>query len=490
MWLKNEKGLEPLKNKGLIDSFNNTYCFCRKHYRIMIGTTVKTIDHPFGDKVIESHLEGNYALCVYSGDKCTRFMTIDVDQGGKKVTHQVVNALIEMGIPEDRIYVSISGKKGYHVDLFFSPWIYNEKAKNLYELVMWRTGLDPKKVEFFPTPTQAIKLPLGVHSKTGSRCWFVDRKTLEPIEDFEYINNIETIEFDTVNNVVREWNKKHWNEMYADMICEDTGHDKTVQKEIVFDDEYYEGMQLVMPGTRHDTMIRIARDLRNYGANAIQIEKALRGFYYRQDPLYINSSEREVLEDIEDIAWWAEKRVPVTHYRPSPNEGVQRKIILKREDAGKIILGSTSASRRIALLIYSFCRMFGAAHISYDYISRTLGYSMATAKNAINDLISLRVINRQSGGCHYQNGRLVRKSNTYFIPDNGKRITEDECPDAFMFERHIDKESFDDLYYGLMTFYFSPEYLEEYLTKPEVAECRRRAADNDADQGDNDRRCG
>jgi hypothetical protein len=483
MWLKNEKELEPLENKALIDMFNNTYCFYRRRYRMMVGNTVKSIDHPFGDKVIESHINGSYALCVFSGDKSTRFMTIDIDTGGKKAVRQVIEALIKIGIPEDRIYVSISGKKGYHIDLFFSPWIYNEKAKNLYDLVIWLTNLDQKKVEFFPTPTQAIKLPLGIHSKTGSRCWFVDTRTLEPIEDFEYINKIKPIDFEFVSGIIRDWNKKRWNELYAEMICDNSGHDKSVQQEIIFNDEYYLSKRLVMPGTRHDTMVKIARDLRNYGANAPQIEKALKGFYYRQDPVFINSSEREVFEDIEDIASWAEKRVPITHYRPSPNEGIQRRAVLKLEDIESIIKGSTSASRRIALLIYSFCRIFGAAHMSYDYIAKTVGCGIATVKNSLNDLIGLRIINKQSGGCHYQNGKLVRRSNTYFIPECGGKLVADDNPGSFVFDRKIDTDSFNDLYYGAMTYYIKIEDLKNYLTKPELAECKKRCCGEMRDLG-------
>jgi hypothetical protein len=477
MWLKNERWLKPLENKTLIDAFNLTYCFYRKRYVTMIGNVTKTVPHPYGDAVIDSHLAGSYALCVFSGDKATRFITVDIDTGGKKVVRQVVNAFVELGIPSDRIYISLSGKKGYHVDIFFEPWIYNDKAKNLYELMIWRTGLDPNKVEFAPSPTRAIKLPLGVHAKTSNRCWFVDPETLDPIKDFNYIYRIKPVDHDTISDVLREQNKKRWNELYVEMMCDESGRDNTINKEIVFNDEYYDKMRLIIPGTRHDTMVRISCDLRSYGAEEPQIVKALTGFYYRQDRSMISSSEREVLQDIEDIASWAVKQVKVTHYRPSPNEGITRHAVLNASDIESILQGSTSTSRRIALLIYSFCRIFGSSHVSYRFISDTIGCSVATVKNSINDLMKKNIISRKSGGINYRNGRLIRQSNTYFIPGSGK-LSEKDNPDAFVFNNTISAEPMDDLYYGAMIHFFTPEYLKKHLTKPELRECERRLADD------------
>ena len=476
MWLKNERWFKPLENKALLDAFNRTYCFYRQRYVMMIGDRMDTINHPYGDAVIDSHLAGSYALCVFSGDKATRFITVDIDTGGKKIVRQVVDAFVELGIPRDRIYISLSGRKGYHVDIFFEPWIYNDKAKNLYELMIWRTGLDPKKVEFAPSQSRAIKLPLGIHAKTGNRCWFVDPETLEPIEDFNYIYEIKPVDHEVIWDILREQNKKRWNELYAEMICDESGKDDTIQKEIVFNDEYYNNMRLIVPGTRHDTMVRIACDLRSYGAEEAQIRKALIGFYYRQDKDLISSSEREVFQDIEDIVAWAGKRVKVTHYRPSPNHENMKHAVLKLEDIENVLQGSTSTSRRIALLIYSFCRIFGSSHMSYRFITETIGCSVATVKNAINDLMEKHIINRRSGGIGYRNGKLVRESNTYFIPGSGK-LSEGDNPDAFVFNNTISIDTFDDLYYGAMLHFFTPEYLKKYLTKPELRECERRLAD-------------
>ena len=461
-----------MEYKALVDSFKNTYCFFRKKYVTMASHYTQTVNHAYGDKVLVSHIEGRYAVAVFAGEKATRFLSVDVDAGGKKAVRQVVDAFIELGIPAEKIYVSMSGQKGYHVDMFFNPWIYNTKAKNLYDLMIWKTGLDPKKVEFRPTHTQAIKLPLGIHAKTGKRCWFLDRETLEPIEDMTVIERIEFIESDEVLALIKAWHKRRWNELYAEMICNDTGRDRSIQHEIIFNGEYFESKRLTKCGTRHDVMIRIAYDMRTYGANRYQIAKALSGFYYRQDPEMIESTEQEVLADIDEIAQWAEESVPVRRYRPSPNEGGGGKPIkFSAEDMNMVLHGQTSASRRIALLIYAYCKLFGAAHLSYDTIAGTVGCSLATVKNSIGDLVKNGIVSKQSGGCHFMGGTMIRKANTYFIP----KECVFECPGGsdvlnaeFVYTGHITAETLNDIYYGGLSQVFSRGYLAGFLTKPEM----------------------
>ena len=101
--------------------------------------------------------------------------------------------LRSLGLPRDKAYVSFSGRKGYHVEVFFDRIVDLGSLFNLYCHVIKGGALNPEKVEFRPTPTMAIKLPLSVHGKTGNVCWFVDQATLKPIEDAAYIAGIEPV---------------------------------------------------------------------------------------------------------------------------------------------------------------------------------------------------------------------------------------------------------------------------------------------------------
>ena len=287
-----------------------------------------------------------------------------------------------------------------------------------------------------------------------------------------------------VYELLRTWNKKRWNELYADMICNDTGRDESIQRDIEFNTEYYERHRISESGTRHNVMVEIACDLRHYGANRFQIRKALIGFYYKQDPVYIETSEEEVLDDIDAIAVWAEEYVPVWKHRKGA-VSEPKTVVFNKEDVNYILMGPTNAARKVAFLIWSYCKMFGASHISYATIAKTVGCTVATVETAVRKLIENGVISRKSGGCHYKNGMLIRESNTYFIPGERKLC----CPadgeivgETYSFKEQITAESFPNIYYRCLSGICTIDYLAKFLTKPEIEECKKRnEADEDGD---------
>ena len=129
------------------------------------------------DHVLFSHLRQRYAVAVFAGSRASKFICFDVDDGAAETVRAIIDCLTALGFPQDRIYVSFSGGKGYHVELFFDKLVYTNRLYALYSMVICQANLDPRKVEFRPLPGNAIKLPLSIHGKTGNVCWFVDQKT-------------------------------------------------------------------------------------------------------------------------------------------------------------------------------------------------------------------------------------------------------------------------------------------------------------------------
>lgn len=468
--------------QDIVKALNDRYGFYnRKHVKIF-GKSVDTQRFYFTDKAIESHLTGKYAIGTFAGEKATRYISIDIDAGGKSAVRKIVDALVEIGIPRDHIYISLSGKKGYHVDMYFLPWLYNSKAKNLYELVIWKTELDPKKVEFRPTNTLAGKMPLGYHQETGNRCWFLDQDTLQPIESEDYILKTEFINADTILPILKKWNKKRWNELYADMVLGEER--KTSGKNITFNSEYYEEKRLKEPGTRHRTMLEIAVDMRHCGANKHSIQKALTGFYYHQDQSLIGSSEKEVIADISDISEWAEESVPIW-WASKTNE--IKPIEITRLEAEKILSTPTPTCRMIAAMLYGYCKIFGGACISYNRIVNAIGCSQATAEKSIKYMRENGVIQVKSGGCIYRNGSLHKMSNTYYIP----RHSETLYGASYFFENKLDDDNIEKFYLAVMTGLFTDQELAEKMKKPELEKCieyRRTMNDRESQDG-NGREC-
>ena len=91
--------------------------------------------------------------------------------------------------------------------------------------------------------------------------------------------------------------------------------------------------------------------------------------------------------------------------------------------------------------------------------------------------MKLHIINKKSGGCHYNGAVLIRQANTYFIPKNktyGIPPEESLLADEYTYNGMVKQATIDDLYYGLLTGMCTMGYLERFLTKPELKDCKER----------------
>lgn len=200
------------QTKAVVEKISDLYIMTRKKYleQVKIRNTKNdytfiTRHFTFHDKVVEAHLEGKRTIGVLLGNTgLTKFFSFDIDakEESREVTFRLVECLIDVyGISPKDIHVSFSGSKGYHVDLFFDKVVHFETFEPFYLEILDRLGETKKRIERRPT-NNGIKLPLGIHKKTGKRCWFVDTLTLEPIENMEHILNIQQMDFDSFKELV------------------------------------------------------------------------------------------------------------------------------------------------------------------------------------------------------------------------------------------------------------------------------------------------
>ena len=61
-----------------------------------------------------------------------------MDDGNRETVEAILDALTDMGVPRSRIYVSLSGGKGYHVEMFFDEIVSTEDLQTLYQNVIVR----------------------------------------------------------------------------------------------------------------------------------------------------------------------------------------------------------------------------------------------------------------------------------------------------------------------------------------------------------------
>ncbi len=249
------------------------------------------------------HLNRHYALGVFADPNASKFICFDVDINDTHVCDGIIKSIVGFGIPEQYIHVSTSGGKGFHVEIFFDRPVHTMNLIRLYRAVIMDTGYNYRKVEFRPTNTQGIKLPLSVHYKTGNIAWFLD-KDYQPIETTDYVFDIYKYPAEWFNKLSIPIISKE--EFTANIVRnEEEGTCGDVRSEPPMD---YDGVwvprSMTVSGTRHSMMVQIAA--RCKAGTVERCEEILTNWYYKQDQSLISTPENEVLEDISRIASWAE----------------------------------------------------------------------------------------------------------------------------------------------------------------------------------------
>ena len=99
-----------------------------------------SFDISLSDIHIKRHLNSYQTIGIFSGSVFSKFICFDVDVKDKQLAKQtvyiLVNSLQELGIDDEYIYISDSGNKGYHVEIFFNQPVRNTLLRQFYLLVM------------------------------------------------------------------------------------------------------------------------------------------------------------------------------------------------------------------------------------------------------------------------------------------------------------------------------------------------------------------
>lgn len=451
--------------------------YCLYHRRwVRIADATET-DNPFCTvrkmydlENIEDHVVGKYAFGVFAGEKATKFISIDIDDGEAETVHRVVDTMEEMGVPRERIYVSFSGRKGYHVDIFFNTHLSNYHARIFYEVMIERGGFDRKKVEFRPTHTQAIKIPLGIHPATKKRCWYVDRETLEPIERFEYVFEIQKIDWAEMKSVVHSLWSEHMQYVYNDI----NGYQKPEMKRRSGIPGNYGSLVVTAPGTRHELQKKVAARARMDGCDYFGIVEQQLMWYENQNKALIRSSESEVRKEAEELAKWAIKAVEIKDHSWKPSE-LKPVVEIRKEYLPYILRAPRSSYRRVAFFLCVYAVKYGEVKLSIKTIAEQVHMSESATKLAIEWLRDEKFIGVENRFRKYDRILTVRASNKYTFPGEKKMRSpnkKDLRLESLEIMEWLTPENFDDVFISTMAKMCQLEYLERFLTKVEVEKCK------------------
>ncbi|MFW7367938.1 TOTE conflict system archaeo-eukaryotic primase domain-containing protein [Vagococcus fluvialis] len=151
------------------------------------------------DGQILKHIRQKDTIGIFCGKFNSKFICFDIDSPKLKLSKHIGRALVvllnsEYNISLKDIHASYSGKKGYHVEIFFDGMIMPKKLEYFYYDVLNNLGELPKEaeIELRPLSTMGVKLPLSIHKETNNYCYFVDNQTFRKKSDSEkYFLSIE-----------------------------------------------------------------------------------------------------------------------------------------------------------------------------------------------------------------------------------------------------------------------------------------------------------
>jgi hypothetical protein len=205
-WLSSIAG-EPLFNEEHALRFANLFqgradVFARMWVSDSGATGYSPVYRPYTPRVVLNHLLGNYTTGIYltRADGAARILAFDIDIASHAIEAARGNTEAAASLRTDAFafatqfaaalrrfklhpVIEDSGYKGAHLWIIFDDWHPCGRLRRLGEILVRECANIPPQlsVEVFPKQTRApqkvgnlIKLPLGIHRKTGRRSVLLD----------------------------------------------------------------------------------------------------------------------------------------------------------------------------------------------------------------------------------------------------------------------------------------------------------------------------
>ncbi|WP_163152478.1 helix-turn-helix domain-containing protein [Anoxybacillus sp. MB8] len=440
--------LKKDKQKEIIKKINDIYITNRQKYLVMkpngeyitIQTSKQSKVKPLIDGFLKNHLNGNKATYgVFNGQYFGKFLCFDVDVRDKQYArwnaYKIIYALKEIGIPYEKIYPSISGNKGYHIEIFFKNLVQNDVLYELFIMTMEAAGLERESeykykcdggyVEMRPISNQSgVKIPLGKHFKTigHKRCWYVDRDSLQEIRSFEYILQIEQIENEILYNIIDkqkdlleideqtaneiEESKAYIDEKYQPLSIynQNVNEQDTIESIRKLEEE---GLKEV--GTRHNSLLKLAKYYKWQGMNEEDCRNHLQFWMAEQDTRTYRTKWEQCLKDIREIVKYiyendvslvvAKKEIAVTYSE------MKWIIQAKRKNEQLILFSMLIHSKR-------FANAKGIFYMTQEQLANATGLDIRTIQNILPKLEQMGFIEYISRN-QKQKGTYKKKANRY-----------------------------------------------------------------------------
>lgn len=421
------------------------------------------------NRAVCGHVNEKYAIGVYAGMQSSKFICFDVDTGRAEDVHSIIDILAEAGFPREKIYVSFSGGKGYHVEMFFDGLMFTNVLQALYEYVCEEGGFDPKKIEFRPTHNQAIKIPLSIHPKTRNVCWYVDPETLEPIRDKRYILEIERIDSVAAAKTVLKLvgPNRYYKDIYEHREVDTQTPTKSYDV-VRFDGEY---PILTGVGMTHKTIVSIAVHERYKGVDRDLLESKLLEWLAQQNPDYLTDPLGSIKQDISATVAWVYG--PNFVARAGNGEAREHKIIFTKDDVLLLVQQDSRIRKKVLFLVMCGQKKYGNMTMSYEKMAEIIGCSTQGVYKALQMLEEAGVVQKKRQRPLVAGEKVVPLPNQYVVSGKSKEgfwvwLLEEQMS----LDGDLSHEGFMTMWRTLINKMVKRNYIKKYFTAKELEELR------------------
>ncbi|GEM_PF-829196 len=279
---------------------------------------------------IKDHLKGKNTIGVFPDGQVSKFLIFDIDSySGLHVAQGVATAILEFLLKffqETAIHIVYTGKKGFHITLFFNEPV---KISDLHRLFIITVNVvnfdlfDNFAIEMRPTLNgvdgHGVKLPLGVNFTSSDNynnyAYFVGHNFREIDNQIDYVLNIVQSKGSIVNQIINTHDSPDY--VYIDETYSKT--DDTVNVPIKDTPDYNSNSSpyrdfrsvetilengLTSSGTRHHWSFLIAMYLKQLGFDEKEVYNRLMNWSLQQvEQGYSTSSVREIEKDVSAIVY-------------------------------------------------------------------------------------------------------------------------------------------------------------------------------------------
>jgi len=187
------------------------------------------VEKPLDNSKLKKHIAGSITLGVYQLNKEDKVKwccyDLDCSEGNEHALHHAANLLKDRGLHYGiQLHTEDSGRKGYHLWIFFAEPVSAKKAYKLCHGLLGEVRDEMPEavnVEVFPKQIglkggygSLVKLPIGIHRATGRRCLFLD-ENFSPYENedksgygeaqIDFLKNVKRMTPESLDNVIDEF---------------------------------------------------------------------------------------------------------------------------------------------------------------------------------------------------------------------------------------------------------------------------------------------